>query len=118
MANWISSSSGKRYWAIKKGQKENPAAKGYGNATVHSVPEDCENKPELLIDALRLYNDIKGHPPTISDISDQLKWNIVYVKNELKRLSSCGKVKYEKMFINGKKLKVWLAFDDKTLHSS
>ncbi len=111
-------SSGTRYWALKKEQKENASTKGYDDASGYSPAENYDNKSELLVDALRTYNDIKGRPPTISDISDQLKWNIIYVKNELKRLSLCGKVKYEKIFINGKKLKVWTAFDDKTLHSS
>lgn len=95
-------SSGKRFWALERGKKE----KGIkGNIT----PEKSENKPELLLHALRLYKDLNGRPPTASEISDQLKWDIIYVKNELKILSLNGKVKDEKMFINGRTIKVWIA---------
>ncbi len=95
-------SSGKRFWALERGKKEKGEK---GNIS----PEKSENKPELLLHALRQYKELNGRPPTASEISDQLKWDIIYVKNELKRLSLNGKIKDEKIFINGKTIKVWIA---------
>lgn len=67
---------GKRYWALEKGHKEKGKK---GNTTP-------ENKSELLLHALRQFNENNGRPPTATEISEQLKWDIFYVKNELKSL--------------------------------
>jgi len=90
-------SSGKRFWALEKGHKEKGKK---GNITL-------ENKSALLVDALRQYKELNGRPPTATEISDQLKWDIFYVKNELKSLHLSGKIKKEKMVINWKTIKVW-----------
>lgn len=92
-------SSGKRYWALEKGHKEKGKK---GNITP-------ENKSVLLVDALRQYKELNGRPPTATEISEQLKWDIFYVKNELKSLHLSGKIKKEKMVINWKTIKVWIA---------
>ncbi len=91
------SSGGKRFWALEKGHKEKGKK---GNTTP-------ENKSELLLHALRQYKELNGRPPTATEISNQLKWDIFYVKNELKNLNLSGKIKKEKMVIDWKTIKVW-----------
>ncbi len=90
---------GKRFWALEKEHKEKGKK---GNVTP-------ENKSALLVDALRQYKEINGRPPTATEISDQLKWDIIFVKNELKSLHLSGKIKKEKMVIDWKTIKVWIA---------
>jgi hypothetical protein len=99
-------SGGKRFWALEKGHKE----KGKKGDTTSENPE---NKSELLLDALRQYKEITGRPPTATEISDQLKWDIFYVKNELKSLHLSGKIKKEKIIINWKTIKVWTVEEKK-----
>lgn len=93
-------SGGKRFWALEKGHKEKGKK---GNIT----SENPQNKSELLLHALRQYKENNGRPPTVSEISNQLKWDILYVKNELKSLHLSGKVNMEKIVLDWKKIKVW-----------
>ncbi|WAM22556.1 MAG: hypothetical protein OI715_00245 (plasmid) [Candidatus Methanoperedens sp.] len=99
-------SGGKRFWALEKGHKEKGKK---GNIT----SENPENKSELLLHALRQYKEINGRPPTATEISDQLKWDIFYVKNELKSLHLSGKIQKEKMIIDWKTIKVWTVEEKK-----
>ncbi len=93
-------SMGKRFWALEKGHKDLGKK---GNTT----SENPENKSELLLHALRQYKELNGRSPTATEISDQLKWDIIFVKNELKSLHLNVKIKMEKIVINWKKIKVW-----------
>ncbi|MFZ2410930.1 MAG: hypothetical protein WAW23_05120 [Candidatus Methanoperedens sp.] len=97
---------GKRYWALEKGHKEK-GKKG------NIISENPENKSELLLHALRQYKENNGRPPTATEISNQLKWDIFYVKNELKSLHLSGKIKKEKIVIDWKTLKVWTVEEKK-----
>ncbi len=87
-------SSGKRYWMLEKGHK-------------NTASENLDSKPELLLHALRQYKELNGRPPTATEISNLLKWDVFYVKNELKSLHLSGKIKMEKIVINWKTIKVW-----------
>ncbi len=92
-------SSGKRFWALEK-EKE-------GNGETTNNTQTVE-KQSLLIHALHVFCYLKNRPPTTSEIANELKWDALYVKNELNRMKEKGLVKDEKRSIDGKKLKVWL----------
>lgn len=92
-------SSGKRFWALEK-EKE-------GNGETTNNTQTVE-KQSLLIHALHVFCYLKNRPPTTSEIANELKWDALYVKNELNRMKEKRLVKDEKRSIDGKKLKVWL----------
>jgi hypothetical protein len=92
-------SSGKRFWAILK-EKEGTGEKTNNMQVVE--------KQSLLLHALHVFCYLKNRPPTASEIANDLKWDALYVKNELNRMKEKGLVKDEKRIIDGRKLKVWL----------
>jgi len=94
--NYIS--SGKQYWMFEKGKNGN------------NLPE---NKSVLILNTLRQYKENNGRSPTATEISDQLKWDIFYVENELKNLRLSGKVNMEKIRIDRNKKKVWAVEEGK-----
>ncbi len=92
-------SSGKRFWALEK------ETEGSGETTDNMQTVE---KQSLLLHALHVFCYLKNRPPTTSEIANELKWDALYVKNELNRMKEKGLVKDEKRNIDGKKLKVWL----------
>ncbi len=92
-------SSGKRFWALEK------ETEGSGETTDNMQTVE---KQSLLLHALHVFCYLKNRPPTTSEITNELKWDALYVKNELNRMKEKGLVKDEKRNIDGKKLKVWL----------
>ncbi len=90
-------SSGKRFWALEK--------EGTGEKTNNAQIVD---RPSLLLHALHVFSYLKNRPPTTSEIANELKWDALYVKNELNRMKEKGLVKVDKRNIDGKRLKVWL----------
>jgi hypothetical protein len=92
-------SSGKRFWALEKEKDE-------VNGKTNNM--QIVEKQSLLLHALHIFCYLKNRPPTTSEIASELKWDALYVKNELNRMKEKGLVKDEKRIIDGKKLKVWL----------
>lgn len=89
--------SGKRFWAFVKNED-----KIQGNNS-----DIIRISPELIIHAIYLFAYYNGRPPTTSDLASQLKLDVIFVKNELSKLESQGKVKSTKVEINGKRIKAW-----------